>query len=118
MKLSLEEQEGAIGRTKEVSEELPDDERPATAHISRVVIEEDGAELEIVRHSTPFATAEEQGLFFAAYCRTPTTFDKMLARMFGTSGDGLHDRLMDFTRAASGALFFVPSREQLEGLSK
>jgi len=27
----------------------------------------------------------------------------------GTSGDGLHDHLMDYTRAVSGATFFAPS---------
>jgi putative iron-dependent peroxidase len=33
----------------------------------------------------------------------------MLARMIGASGDGLHDRMMDFSRAVSGAHFFAPS---------
>jgi putative iron-dependent peroxidase len=32
----------------------------------------------------------------------------MLARMMGTAGDGEHDRLMEFTRAVSGAHFFAP----------
>lgn len=117
-RLSREEQERAIGRTKADSEELPEDGKPATAHISRVVIEEDGKELEIVRHGSPWATVSEQGLLFAAYCRTPVVFEKMLARILGTSGDGLHDRLMDFTKAVSGALFFAPSAERLAALGE
>jgi putative iron-dependent peroxidase len=117
-RLSVEEQEGAIGRTKPDSRKLPDDSRPATSHTSRVVIEEDGEELEIMRHSSPFANAKEQGLYFVAYCGTPDTFDKMLARMFGTSGDGLTDRLMDFTKAVSGALFFAPSADALLTLAE
>jgi putative iron-dependent peroxidase len=36
--------------------------------------------------------------------------------MLGASGDGLHDRLMDFTRAVSGATFFAPSQEVLRRL--
>jgi hypothetical protein len=33
----------------------------------------------------------------------------MLARMFGTAGDGAHDRLIDFSRPASGASYVPPS---------
>ena len=40
-------------------------------------------------------------------------FDGMLARMFGTSGDGIHDRLLDFTRAVTGSYYFAPSVEDL-----
>ncbi len=112
------EQEKIIGRTKPDSEELDDDIRPETAHISRVVIEEDGEELEIVRHSLPYAQVSgESGLFFLAYSKDNTILEKMLAEMFGTSGDGLHDHLMNYTTAKSGAYFFAPSVEMLEGLS-
>ncbi len=38
------------------------------------------------------------------------------ARMMGTAGDGLHDHLMDCTRAVSGATFFAPSLEVLKSL--
>ena len=113
---SLAEQEGAIGRRKRDSKELADTVKPTTAHISRVVIEEDGEELEIVRHSFPYGTVSEAGLFFIAYTKTLDTTEKMLARMYGTAGDGLHDHLMDFTRAVSGATFFAPSVKVLKGL--
>lgn len=116
-RLSTEEQEGAIGRTRADNQELAADVLPATAHISRVAIEEDGQELKIVRHGSPYASAGEQGLYFVAYCASPETFDKMLARMCGTSGDGLSDRLMDFTRTVSGARFFAPSVEDLAALA-
>ncbi len=33
--------------------------------------------------------------------------------MFGTSGDGIHDRLLDFTRAVTGSYYFAPSVEDL-----
>jgi putative iron-dependent peroxidase len=108
------EQEATIGRRKTDSEEL--ETKPPTAHISRVVIEEDGRELEIVRHSFPYGTVSESGLFFIAYSRTLDTTEKMLSRMMGTAGDGLHDHLMDYTRAVSGATFFAPSLPMLRAL--
>ncbi len=116
-KLPVKEQERVIGRRKRDSRELSDRSKPDTAHISRVVIEEDGDELEIVRHSFPYGTTSERGLFFIAYDKQLDTFEKMLSRMMGTSGDGLHDRLMDFTRAVSGATFFAPSLRVLRSFA-
>jgi putative iron-dependent peroxidase len=113
----LAEQEGAVGRRKRDSKELLAKLKPATAHISRVVIEENGAELEIVRHSFPYGTTSEAGLFFIAYTRDLAIPERMLARMLGASGDGLHDRLMDFTRAVSGATFFAPSEAVLRKIA-
>jgi putative iron-dependent peroxidase len=107
--LAAREQEGVVGRRKRDSHELPARIKPGTAHISRVVIEEDGEELEILRHSFPYGTTSEHGLFFIAYTRDLAIPEKMLRRMMGASGDGLHDRLMEFTRAVSGATFFAPS---------
>jgi len=112
------EQEKVIGRTKPDSKELSDRAKPPTAHISRVVIEENGEELQIVRHSFPYGTTSESGLFFIAYSKSPDIPDKMLSRMMGTSGDRLHDHLMDYTRAVSGATFFAPSMKMLKMLGK
>ena len=113
--LSIEEQQGVIGRTKPDSVELDDDAKPPYAHIARVVIEEDGEELEIYRRSVPYGTVNEHGLYFVAFSADPTRFEKMLRRMFGASGDGQHDRLTEFTRPVSGSLYFVPSVEELGG---
>jgi putative iron-dependent peroxidase len=38
----------------------------------------------------------------------------MLEHMFGTTGDGIHDRLLHFVTAVDGAYFFAPSEELLE----
>jgi len=111
--LPVAEQEGVIGRTKDASVELDDDVKPPTAHIARVVIEEDGDELEIYRRSVPYGTVDEHGLMFFAFSADPTRFDKMLGRMFGATDDGLHDRLTDFTRPVTGGYYFVPSLEAL-----
>jgi len=112
--LSQAEQEAVIGRTKPDSVE--NDDKPPTAHISRVVIEEDGEELEIYRRSTPYGTVGELGLYFLAFSADPTRFTKMMARMFGISGDGAHDHLTDFTRPVSGAFYFAPSLDDLDGI--
>jgi len=112
--LSESEQEGVIGRTKATSVELDDDVKPPTAHIARVVVSEDGEELEIYRRSVPYGTVHEHGLFFVAFSADPGRFEKMLTRMFGAAGDGLHDRLTDFSRPVSGAAYFVPAVEDLE----
>jgi putative iron-dependent peroxidase len=111
---SLEEQEATIGRTKPDSVEL--DDKPPTAHIARVVIEEDGEELELYRRSTPYGRVGELGLYFLAFSADPSRFTKMMARMFGVTGDGLHDHLTDFTTPVSGAFYFAPSLDALDGI--
>ncbi len=111
---SVDDQEATIGRTKPDSVEL--DGKPDTAHISRVVIEEDGEELEIYRRSVPYGRVGELGLYFIAFSADPSRYTKMLANMFGTSGDNLHDRLTDFTTPVSGSFFFAPSLDALDGI--
>jgi putative iron-dependent peroxidase len=115
--LPVSEQEGAIGRTKASDEELDDAVKPPSAHIARVVIEEDGEELEVLRHSMPYGDSSEHGLYFVAYCASPAPFRKMLTRMVQTRSDGHYDRLLDFTRAVTGASFFAPSVDFLSALS-
>jgi porphyrinogen peroxidase len=113
--LPVEEQERAIGRTKPDSVELDAGAKPPTAHIARVVVEDAaGEELELFRRSTPFGDVGEHGLFFVAFSRELDRIELMLRRMFGLAGDGLHDRLMDFTRATTGSFWFVPSLESLD----
>lgn len=115
-KLKVDAQEHVMGRTKLESIELDDDVKPNNAHIARTVVEDDeGEELEILRHSLPYGDGRgEQGLFFIAYTKDLTRIDKMLVRMFGTSGDGIHDRLLHFVTALDGAYYFAPSEELLE----
>ncbi|WP_173912102.1 Dyp-type peroxidase [Acinetobacter sp. Marseille-Q1618] len=115
-RLKVDAQEHVIGRTKLESIELDDDVKPENAHIARAVIEDDeGEELEILRHSLPYGDGQgEQGLFFIAYTKDLTRIDKMLLRMFGTSGDGIHDRLLHFVTAVDGAYFFAPNEDLLE----
>lgn len=108
------EQEAVIGRTRDENEEIDDDERAPTAHISRVVIEEDGEELAILRHSLPWGNLQENGLYFVSYGASPANFTRMLAMMYRRDAAGHFDHLLKFTRPVSGAAFFAPSRAWLE----
>ncbi len=51
----------------------------------------------------------EQGLFFIAYTKDLNIIDAMLLRMFGTGGDGIHDRMLHFVTPVDGAYYFAPS---------
>lgn len=116
-KLPITEQEKIIGRTKDKSEELPPPGKPSTAHISRASIPDKQEENKIVRHSYPYTTATgDTGLFFIAYARDLNVPQKLLERMFGASGDGIQDHLMDYSRPVTGAYFFTPSLNILSTL--
>ena len=115
--LPVEEQQRVIGRTKADSVELVEAAKPPTAHIARVTIDVAGEELKIFRRSVPYGTVEEHGLYFIAFSADPSRYDRMLARMFGTAGDGVHDRLIDFSRPVSGAYYFAPSINALNELA-
>jgi porphyrinogen peroxidase len=106
--LAHDEQCQVFGRDKDTSEELPDDVRSPRAHISRVVIEnEAGEELEVFRRSTAFGGVLEHGLMFVAFSPDVARLDRMLRRMVG-EGDGLTDRLTDFSRSTGGAWYVAP----------
>lgn len=116
-RLSIEEQERVFGRTKSDSVELSAAEKPPDAHIARVEMQIDGQELQLFRRSVPYGTVSEHGLNFVAFSADPSRYDHMLARMFGTTGDGVHDRLTDFSRPVSGAYYFAPSLNALNELA-
>lgn len=114
--LAVSDQEAVIGRSKPDDQELDDSVKPPTAHIARVVIEEDGAELEVLRHSLPYGTTAEAGLYFVAYCASPGPFRKMLESMVLRDAQGHYDHLLDFSQPVTGAAFFAPSLEMLASL--
>jgi putative iron-dependent peroxidase len=115
--LSTEAQEHAIGRTKLSNLELDDDVKPADSHVALTVIEdEDGEEQQILRYNMPFGRvgAREFGTYFIGYARTPAVIEQMLANMFVGSPPGTTDRILDFSTAVTGTLFFVPSSDFLD----
>ncbi|MXV90987.1 MAG: Dyp-type peroxidase [Acidimicrobiia bacterium] len=113
--LPTAEQEQIIGRTKPDSVELED--LPPHSHLGRVVhSDEDGEEIEIYRRSVPYGTSTEAGLYFLAFTDDLAKIDLMLESMFGATGDGRHDPLVTFSETVSGAYYYAPSRETLQGL--
>jgi porphyrinogen peroxidase len=114
-RLPVSEQEHVIGRTKQGSHELSAQDKPDTAHIARVEIHAaEGSELPIYRRSVPYGTVAEHGLYFLAFSAERERFDVMLERMFGISGDALHDRLTEFSRPVGAGYYFAPSLNALE----
>jgi putative iron-dependent peroxidase len=113
-KLPVSEQENVIGRTKPDSTELDPDLKPKDAHIARAEISEDGVELKIYRRSFPYGGVQQHGLYFLAFACDQHRFDAMLKSMYGLAGDGVHDRLLLFTRAVTASYWFAPSQETLE----
>ena len=111
--LSTEAQERIIGRTKLSDIELDDSIKPTSAHNALTTIVEDGKEIKILRDNMPFGRAAqgEFGTYFIGYSRSPSTIEQMLENMFIGRPPGNYDRLLDFSRAVTGNLFFAPSRD-------
>jgi porphyrinogen peroxidase len=114
--LSTEAQERIIGRGKLSDVELDDAVKPASAHSALTVIVENGKELKILRDNMPFGQLGrgEFGTYFIAYSRVPRVTELMLENMFVGRPPGNYDRLLDFSRAVTGGLFFAPSATFLE----
>ena len=114
--LSTEAQERIIGRTKLSDIELDDSIKPTSAHNALTTIVEDGKEIKILRDNMPFGRAAhgEFGTYFIGYSRSPHTIEQMLENMFVGRPPGNYDRLLDFSRAVTGNLFFAPSLTFLE----
>jgi putative iron-dependent peroxidase len=117
--LSTEAQERIIGRTKLSDIELDDSVKPTSAHSALTTIVENGKEIKILRDNMPFGRPAhgEFGTYFIGYSRSPRTIEQMLENMFVGRPPGNYDRLLDFSRAVTGNLFFVPSATFLENVT-
>jgi porphyrinogen peroxidase len=117
--LATEEQERIIGRSKLSDIELDDSTKPSSAHNALTTIVEDGKEVKILRDNMAFGRAGrgEFGTYFIGYSRSPRTIEQMLVNMFIGKPPGNYDRLLDFSRAVTGTLFFVPSATFLESVT-
>src|SRR5882724_6021063 len=117
--LPVEEQEKVIGRTKLSDIEMPDDVKPVNSHVALNTIEEpDGTERQILRANMPFGQVGrgEFGTYYIAYAATPSVTEQMLVNMFIGNPPGNTDRILDFSTAVTGSLFFAPSADFLDDL--
>jgi putative iron-dependent peroxidase len=117
--LSTEAQERIIGRAKLSDVELDDSVKPTSAHSELTTIVENGKEIKILRDNMPFGRPGhgEFGTYFIGYSRSPRTIEQMLENMFVGRPPGNYDRLLDFSRAVTGNLFFMPSATFLENIA-
>ncbi len=114
--LDVSEQERVIGRTKADSVELTGEAMPADSHVSRTDVAVAGEPQRIYRRSFSYGSLAEHGLYVLAFAADAARFRLLLGRMFGTAGDGLRDRLTDFSRPLGGASWYAPGEEALKGL--
>mgnify|MGYP004708548333 FL=1 len=115
-RMAVEKQEAIIGRTKVDNEELPGVQRPATSHLSRVDLKEEGKGLKILRQSLPYGSASGiHGLYFISYCNRLYNIEQQLLSMFGER-DGKMDAMLRFTKPVTGSYFFAPSLDALQAL--
>lgn len=115
--LSVEEQERAVGRSKLNDIEMADNVKPANSHVAlNTIMDDNGEQRQIVRQNMPFGRVgmREFGTYFIGYARSPDVTEQMLANMFVGKPPGNHDRILDFSTAVTGNLFFVPSADFLD----
>ncbi len=117
--LATEDQEKVIGRSKLSDIEMPDDVKPANSHVALNTIEDpDGSQRQILRANMPFGEVGrgEFGTYYAGYAATPSVTEQMLTHMFIGNPPGNYDRILDFSTAVTGSLYFAPSADFLDDL--
>src|ERR1700744_2327162 len=114
--LPVGEQEKVFGRSRENDIEMPDEQKSSNSHIALANV---GDDLKIIRDNLPFGSmsTNEMGTYFIAYASTFSTVKKMLDNMFIGSPEGNYDRLLDFSTAKTGSMFFVPSVSFLKNVA-
>ncbi|MFC2316892.1 MAG: Dyp-type peroxidase, partial [Selenomonas massiliensis] len=108
--LPTEVQEKYVGRRKYSDLELSDEEKDPRAHNIISQDNRDGEEHKIVRMNVVFANPGEgvRGTYFIGYARHWDITRKMVINMFTKD-----DRLLEYSTAEKGQLFFIPSKELL-----
>lgn len=113
--LPVEAQEKIIGRRKLTNTELDEE----ASHVAlNTITGADGSERQILRDNMPFGSPGrgEFGTYFIGYSRTPEVTEQMLRHMFLGTEAATHDRILDFSTAVTGTLFFVPAADFLDDL--
>ena len=60
---------------------------------------------------------ETFGTYYIGYAADPGVIEQMLRNMFLGNPPGNTDRILDFSTALTGSLFFVPTVDFLDGLA-
>jgi putative iron-dependent peroxidase len=115
--LPVEEQERVVGRTKLSDIELDDEVKPTNSHVAlNTIVDDQGEQRQIMRFNMPFGRvgAREFGTYFIGYASSPDVIEQMLTNMFIGKPAGNHDRILDFSRAVTGSLYYVPTADFLD----
>jgi putative iron-dependent peroxidase len=108
--LSDAEQELVIGRRKLDSVEL--DDKPEDSHVASTDQDRLG---KIFRRNMPYGTVTSHGTMFVGFSADQQPLQAMLESMAGLA-EGPRDALTKYTRALTGAYYFIPSIESLQAL--
>jgi len=115
--LSVESQELVIGRRKLDDIELSDADKPSNSHVAlNTITDADGSQRQIVRENMPFGSVGDgvAGTYFIGYAATPDVIEEMLENMFIGKPEGNYDRILDFSTAITGTLFYIPTADFLD----
>ena len=107
--LPVARQEHVMGRTKLDGVEL--DDKAPESHVGATNQERFG---KIFRRNMPYGTVTDHGTMFVGFAAEQRRLAAMLESMAGAT-DGVRDALTLYTRPISGAYYFVPSTESLQG---
>ncbi len=80
------------------------------------IVRGDGEEQKIVRHNLAWGSSLESGTYFISYARDLSVTEEMLRNMFIGKPEGNTDRILDFSTAVTGGLFFSPTVEFFDDL--
>jgi putative iron-dependent peroxidase len=105
--LSVNRQEGIMGRTKLDSIEL--ENKPSDSHVARTDQDEFG---KIFRRNMPYGTVDDHGTMFVGFSADQKRLSRMLDSMSGLIS-GTRDALTRYTQPLTGSYYFVPSVESL-----
>lgn len=113
--LPVEQQERVIGRRKLSNIEI---DAPGSHVALNTITDPDGTERQILRDNMPFGNPGrgEFGTYFIGYARTPDVTERMLRNMFLGLPPATHDRILDFSTAVTGTLFYAPTADFLDDL--
>lgn len=112
--LTLPEGEAVYGRSKLKGHKMSP--MPPCSHVARNQFRgPHGGTIDIVRRNAYFGDAQEAGVMFVGFSDDIAVTMGMLRQMYGVGPDGKPDldALLAYSRAVSGAIYFVPSYEAL-----
>ncbi|RJG39482.1 Dyp-type peroxidase [Motilimonas pumila] len=117
-KLAVPQQEKVIGRSKQDDIEMSKAEKPAYAHVNKGKSTDDqGKEIPMYRQNMPYGNAMEHGAYFIGFAKSPEVVNIALRKMIYADEQGHYDKLLDYTKAKTGVIFFAPPQSFIDNLS-